>query len=246
MTRATGFTLLAIVLGSGCGYRPCAEGPTRLLGALVSQATPEQVKAALRPAAWVVEADAPGPTDGRPPFAFTTVGVGDVGDLGQRGHLKLVFYNGRLSSALFTPSDPYAYFSAVQALPGAIMRAHGVVSLGSNTRVWRLGGSREGPVIEWYDACLRADQDSWIARYAWATGLPNNAMQLTKLRAAPVQRAEVPPCAPAGRTDGGTASQLIASVRRTIGVRGEANGAIGHTRASRCPRAGWVYWVRSQ
>jgi hypothetical protein len=41
---------------------------------------------------------------------------------------------------------------------------------------------------------------------------PNNAMQLTKLRAAPVLQAEVPPCAPAGKMDGGTASQLIRSV----------------------------------
>ncbi len=215
MTRAIGVTVLGVVLGSGCGYRPCAEGPTRLLGVLVSQATPEQVKALLRPATWVVEADDPGPTDGRPPFAFTTVGVGDVADLGQRGRLKLVFYNGRLSSALFTPGDPYAYFSAVQALPGAINGERGVVSLGSNTRVWQVGGSRQGPIVEWYDACLRADQDSWIAKYAWATGLPNKRMQLTKLRAAPVLRAEVPPCAPAVQLDGGTASQLIRSVRPT-------------------------------
>ena len=49
-----------------------------------------------------------------------------------------------------------------------------------------------------------------------ARTLSNKRMQLTKLRAAPVRRAEVPPCAPAGRTDGGTASQLIRSVRRTI------------------------------
>ena len=47
--------------------------------------------------------------------------------------------------------------------------------------------------------------------------LPNKRMQQTKLRAAPVLRAEVPPCAPAGKTDGGTASQLIRSVRRTVG-----------------------------
>jgi hypothetical protein len=40
-------------------------------------------------------------------------------------------------------------------------------------------------------------------------------MQLAKLRAAPVLRAEVPPCAPAGQMDGGTASQLIRGVRRT-------------------------------
>ena len=52
-----------------------------------------------------------------------------------------------------------------------------------------------------------------------AAAPPNNAMQLTKLRAAPVRQAEVPPCAPAGQTDGGTASQLIASVRRLIAVR---------------------------
>jgi hypothetical protein len=44
---------------------------------------------------------------------------------------------------------------------------------------------------------------------------PNKRMQLTKLRAAPVWQAEVPPCAPAGEADGGTASQLIRSVRWT-------------------------------
>ena len=44
---------------------------------------------------------------------------------------------------------------------------------------------------------------------------PNERMQLTKLRAAPVLQAEVPPCAPAGEMDGGTASQLIRSVGRT-------------------------------
>jgi len=48
---------------------------------------------------------------------------------------------------------------------------------------------------------------------------PNKRMQLTKLRAAPVWQAEVPPCAPAGGTDGGTASQLIRSVRPTGGRR---------------------------
>jgi hypothetical protein len=49
----------------------------------------------------------------------------------------------------------------------------------------------------------------WVA---W----PNKRMQLTKLRAAPVWQAEVPPCAPAGETDGGTASQLIRGVGPTI------------------------------
>ena len=49
-----------------------------------------------------------------------------------------------------------------------------------------------------------------------AKELPNKRMQLTKLRAAPERQDKVPPCAPAGQTDGGTASQLIRSVRRTL------------------------------
>jgi hypothetical protein len=47
----------------------------------------------------------------------------------------------------------------------------------------------------------------------------NKRMQLTKLRAAPVRQAEVPPCAPAGEMDGGTASQLIRSVGQTSEMR---------------------------
>jgi hypothetical protein len=164
--RASATALLVVVLASGCGYQPCRGGPTRLLGPLVSQATPEEVKATLRSASWVVESETPGPTDGRPPYSFKVIDAGSVEDLGYRGHLKLVFYNGRLSSALFTPSEPDAYFAAVQRLAGASMLPEGILSLGSNTRVWRRGGSPQGPIIDWYDACLRADQDSWIKAFA--------------------------------------------------------------------------------
>ena len=55
-------------------------------------------------------------------------------------------------------------------------------------------------------------------------------MQLTKLRAAPVLQGKVPPCAPAGKTDGGTASQLIASVGWTNrGVREGRHDQQGRT-----------------
>jgi hypothetical protein len=42
-------------------------------------------------------------------------------------------------------------------------------------------------------------------------------MKRTKLTAAPVLKTEVPPCAPAGRKDGRTASQNIPGVGRTWG-----------------------------
>ena len=54
--------------------------------------------------------------------------------------------------------------------------------------------------------------------YAASASRPlNKGMKLTKLRAVPVRQAEVPPCAPAGTLDGGTASQLIPGVGRTWG-----------------------------
>jgi hypothetical protein len=50
--------------------------------------------------------------------------------------------------------------------------------------------------------------------------LPNKRMQLTKLRAAPERQDKVPPCAPAGGKNGGTASQLIRRVGQTMGWGG--------------------------
>ncbi len=47
------------------------------------------------------------------------------------------------------------------------------------------------------------------------SGRPNKGMKLTKLRAAPVRRAEVPPCARSVQSGAGTASQLIPGVRPT-------------------------------
>ena len=59
-----------------------------------------------------------------------------------------------------------------------------------------------------------------LMEQTWAQS--HKRMQLTKLRAAPVLRAEVPPCAPAGALGGGAASQLIRGVGPTWVERGEA------------------------
>jgi hypothetical protein len=128
--------------------------------------TPEAARATLRPAEWNLESETPGPTDGRPPFSFKTFDAGEFVDLGYRGRLQLVFYNGILSATDFTPSDPGGYFEAVKRTPGASLLPNRIISLGGNTRVWRRGGSSEGPMVEWYDDCLRADQDSWIRQYS--------------------------------------------------------------------------------
>jgi hypothetical protein len=84
----------------------------------------------------------------------------------------------------------------------------------------------------------RTERHCWAGLYRprrRAAAPPNKRMQLTKLRAAPVWQAEVPPCAPAGMMDGGTASQLIRSVRPTVGEEHEeaAPGVATARRVSR-------------
>jgi hypothetical protein len=68
---------------------------------------------------------------------------------------------------------------------------------------------------------LRCRAAHGVARHgrepAWMIELPNRRMQVTKLRAAPVLQAEVPPCASAGKSDAGTALQLVRGVRRLVG-----------------------------
>ena len=91
-------------------------------------------------------------------------------------------------------------------------------SPGLRHRAGDAGGPSEAAV-----PCHPADHvaalhTAWLGRQPRRRRLKraNKRMQLTKLRAAPVLQAEVPPCAPAGQTDGGTASQLIRSVGPTI------------------------------
>ncbi len=72
---------------------------------------------------------------------------------------------------------------------------------------------------------------------------PNKGMKLTKLRAAPVRRAEVPSCAFRRFAAVRTASQLIPGVRPTFCERGRRPVAIGGRSGmarSACRRTRWI------
>lgn len=115
---------------------------------------------------WEVIKEDTGPTDGRPRFDFVLVSAGQMTDRGHTGEVKLWFYNDRLMSVYFTPSDPAAYFGLVRGLPGAQLREHRIIALPEGAEVWRVGAASEGPMIEWYDPCLRDEQNSWIMEYS--------------------------------------------------------------------------------
>jgi hypothetical protein len=108
---------------------------------------------------------------------------------------------------------------AIQSLLGQGVRAWssgcGVASrsLYRSVRDWRYHCSPTGVSRCW----VAYGPANPVTSTRRAKKLPNNRMQLTKLRAAPVLQAEVPPCARAASMDAGTASQLIRSVRQTWG-----------------------------
>jgi hypothetical protein len=137
-----------------------------LFKGFVSQQTQETIKGQL-PAAqrWQVVREEKGPTDGRPRYDFVLVGLGPMVDRGHTGEVQLWFYNDRLMSVYFTPKDPAAYFDVVGRLPGAKRLEHQIVALPDGARVWRVGADG-APMIEWFDPCLRDEEDSWLMAYS--------------------------------------------------------------------------------
>ncbi len=111
------------------------------------------------------------------------------------------------------------------------MRSEPLSLLRTRSSLASFGGSvwprwSSGTRLRWVERLTTAGETRPRSRAGQAARPPNKRMQLTKLRAAPVLQAEVPPCAPAGGTDGGTASQLICSVRQTTGLRWKATGTM--------------------
>ena len=156
---------LATLLTASC-YRPCASGPIPLFGPLSSHQSPQQARETLGSVPWSMVQEDKGPADGRPRFDFVRIDVGEMVDHGHTGGVQLFFYNDRLMSVFFTPRDPGGYFKAIRSLPGATITDNGRVVIPSGARAWRVGAAQDGPIIEWFDECLRDEHNSWLSQYS--------------------------------------------------------------------------------
>ena len=162
--RVAVFVVGAVLL-AGC-YHPCGGRPVPLFHGLLSQQTQEEVRRQLPTGQkWQVAREDKGPTDGRPRFDFVLISVGTLVDRGHTGDVQLRFYNDRLMSVYFTPKESGAYFDAVKQMPGAKVLENQIVALPEGVNVWRVGAVRDGP-IEWFDPCLRDENNSWIMAYS--------------------------------------------------------------------------------
>ncbi len=156
MTRRVMFALwLTTVLLMACSEN-CEGSGTPLLGGVMSQQSPEEVKRALgSPERWARVETAKNPYAGRSSYALLLIDVGSITDLGVVGTATLKFLNDRLYSISFTPKTFDPYLQAVKGLRDAHLDDDGIFHLPQHTGIEIGGAPGEDLSFEWYDECLR-------------------------------------------------------------------------------------------
>jgi len=143
----------------------CEHSGTPLLGGLMSQQSPEEVKRALgSPERWAKIRETRSARYARPSYDFLLIDAGPMRDLGVDGTARFEFFNDRLCSIYFTPKRFDAYLGALRILSGARLEADGNFHLPVRTCVSIGGAPGEYLSFEWYDECLREESDAWIKK----------------------------------------------------------------------------------
>ena len=114
---------------------------------------------------WEESKDDPSPK-GRPPFNMHTITIKNYLHLGFSGEMNVGFFNDRLISATFYPSDSEKYVQAIAKATGIKFDSTQEATLPSHTSV-RLGTDYKGrEYVDWSDLRLDKEVQLWIERYS--------------------------------------------------------------------------------
>lgn len=102
----------------------------------------------------------------RPAFDMIVVKVSRYEHLGHRGRLLISFFNDRLMSVLFYPSDMSAYLEALRAREDVDLAGRSDFRVGRHARVWRAVDYTGQSYVGWEDMRLASERDLWIKRYS--------------------------------------------------------------------------------
>jgi len=164
---ALALALLALLFVSGCRGKDEPK-PTKLLPPLYSGYSQQKVQRELnlKPGDWdVLEDRRPLTSDQRPPFRILTISRQGFARFGASGELVMTFYNDRLMTTLFYPTDLEALRSSLGREAGITFSKQGDARIEPTTRVW-IGKARDGrSYIGWIDLELERRQDEWIEKY---------------------------------------------------------------------------------
>ena len=135
---------------------------------LMSGYSPEKVRRELNLKAgdWdVLEDRRPLVSDRRPEFRMLTVSRPGFAKFGASGELVMTFYNDRLMTTLFYPTDLDALRSGLAREAGISFSSQGDARIEPTTRVW-IGKADDGRTyIGWIDLELERRQNEWLDKY---------------------------------------------------------------------------------
>ena len=170
---ASAFWLLLYLL-AGCGdnyasvsFVEIESEHTRLIDAIDSYQSINEFKSVLNRSSfqWEESKDQPSPK-GRPPFNMHTITIKDYVDLGFSGELDVAFFNNRLISTRFYPSDAEKYIDAISKVAGIRFDSSQEAKLPRHTSVRFSVDYRGRKYIEWSDVRLDKEVELWIKRYS--------------------------------------------------------------------------------
>ena len=103
------------------------------------------------------------PSDRRPRFDIYTIEVPDSEFCGQKGILRLLFFNDRLASTWFYPKQSE---SCLHHLRGSGITISDKQTTVGDTIAWSSIDFNRRRYVAWEDRRLREEQDRWISKYS--------------------------------------------------------------------------------
>ncbi len=166
-TPVLGLILLALSSIPGCHGKNELK-PSKLIPPLMSGYSPQKVQRELnfKTGDWnVLEDRRPLVSDKRPEFRMLTISRQGYAKFGAVGEVVMTFYNDRLMTTLFYPTDLEALRAGLTHEAGISFSAQGDARIEPSTRVW-IGKARDGrSYVGWIDLELQRQQDEWIDKY---------------------------------------------------------------------------------
>lgn len=160
--------VIAALLVSGCtenwdAYTKVQTPAAELLPGYVSYSRADVVLPSLKAPLRVVEDTRGQKRSVVPRFEFYRVEIDDLEFCGQRGTLDLIFFNDRLSSTIFYPSDVEPCLAQIRQSNPQLTAAE--VTIGHSTFITSTD-YRKRPYVAWHDTRLEEEQRRWVYRYA--------------------------------------------------------------------------------
>jgi len=105
-------------------------------------------------------------SDRRPPFNIISITVENYSHLGDPGTLVLEFFNSRLMTARYYPSNVGKYVGELERVKGVSLAQHSEASLGKFARVWLFRDHEQKQYVGWEDKRLAKEMELWIRKYS--------------------------------------------------------------------------------